>query len=65
MHSIKGFTAHAINKHRNRTGTVWQDEFFDRMVRHQEEKAEKWDYIRQNPVPQGAGGAGRRLPLFV
>jgi putative transposase len=31
----------------------WQQGFFDRLVRHSESYAEKWEYVRQNPVRAG------------
>ncbi|MFZ1692622.1 MAG: transposase [Flavobacteriales bacterium] len=33
LHSWKSFTAHAINKALNRTGTLWRDEYYDHLVR--------------------------------
>lgn len=50
LHSIKSFTANKINALMRRTGTVWQDESFDRIVRDEGEFLEKWNYIRNNPV---------------
>ena len=50
LHSIKSFTAKKINALMSRTGTVWQDESFDRIVRDENEFLEKWNYIRNNPV---------------
>ena len=31
----------------------WQPSFFDHVIRHDESEAEKWEYIRQNPVRAG------------
>ena len=33
-----------------RKGAVWQEEYFDRIVRDEAELFEKWNYIRNNPV---------------
>lgn len=33
IHSIKSFTAHEINKALNRSGAIWQQESYDRMIR--------------------------------
>ncbi len=52
-HSIKSFSSHAINKHRGRTGAVWQDESFDRIIRDQDELAEKANYMLNNPHKAG------------
>ena len=32
-----------------RRGRVWQDEYFDRVVREEKEFAQKFDYIQSNP----------------
>jgi hypothetical protein len=34
-------------------GIQWQRNFFDHRLRHNESKAEKYDYICQNPVRAG------------
>ena len=47
---IKGRSAKAINQRLGRTGPLWMDESFDRIIRNETELAEKIDYIRQNPV---------------
>jgi REP element-mobilizing transposase RayT len=31
----------------------WQQGFFDHLIRHGESYAEKWEYVRQNPVRAG------------
>ena len=31
----------------------WQHGFFDHLIRHSESYAQKWEYIRQNPVRAG------------
>lgn len=31
----------------------WQKGFFDHVIRHSESYAEKWEYVRQNPVRAG------------
>lgn len=53
MHSIKSYSANQINKLLNRTGTVWQDESFDRIVRDKHELMEKMNYIVNNPAKRG------------
>jgi len=53
IHSVKSFSALKINQHRGSQGSVWQDERHDRIVRHEAEFLEKWQYIRLNPVKQG------------
>jgi hypothetical protein len=51
--AIKGASAHSINKALKRSGTVWQDESFDHVVRHAESLEEKIRYIRDNPGRKG------------
>jgi REP element-mobilizing transposase RayT len=50
---IKGRSAHLINKIFDRRGPVWQEEFFDHVLRGNESLAEKVDYICQNPARAG------------
>ena len=47
LHSWKSFTAHQMRRHP--TGRVWQDEYFDRIVRDEKEFVEKLRYIVKNP----------------
>ena len=35
------------------TTRIWQREFFDHVLRSEESYAEKWEYVRQNPVRAG------------
>jgi non-canonical purine NTP pyrophosphatase (RdgB/HAM1 family) len=53
VHSIKSFTATQINRGRGRIGSVWQREYFDRLVRSAAEMEEANRYIQQNPVRAG------------
>ena len=53
LHTVKGFTAKAINRGRNRNGSVWQDERFDRIIRDDRELQDTWEYVRNNPVEAG------------
>jgi thiamine-phosphate pyrophosphorylase len=53
MHSIKGGSAHAVNKFLGRKGHVWQEEFFDHVLRSSESCKEKAGYIWMNPVRAG------------
>jgi len=53
MQALKSTSAHRINKLLGRFGKVWQDESFDRALRHEESITDKLDYILGNPV--GAG----------
>jgi len=34
-------------------GQIWEEGFFDHLLRNDESMGEKWDYIQQNPVRAG------------
>ena len=53
MHAIKGVSARKINVLLDRCGPVWQEEFFDHVLRSNDSVAEKMDYICRNPVRAG------------
>lgn len=50
LHSLKSFTSNRINRLFNRKGSIWQEDYFNRIVRDEAEFLEKWNYIRNNPV---------------
>jgi len=49
MRGIKGVSARLINHSRGTTGSIWQDESQDRIVRNEDEAIEKAQYIFDNP----------------
>ncbi|MDR3515966.1 MAG: transposase [Azospirillaceae bacterium] len=49
MRSWKSFTANRMQRGKTRQGTIWQDEYFDRIIRNDAEYNEKQDYILNNP----------------
>ena len=53
MHSIKSYSAKAILKHRGGSGSVWMEEYFDRIIRSEDDFNEKLDYITNNPLKRG------------
>jgi REP element-mobilizing transposase RayT len=53
MHAIKGAAASRINRTLERSGPVWQEEFFDHVLRSNESLGEKVNYVCQNPVRAG------------
>jgi REP element-mobilizing transposase RayT len=53
MKGIKGASARLINEYRNTTGTVWQAESWDRIVRDADELEEKLQYMANNPIKAG------------
>ncbi len=46
----KTFTARAINRITGRSGTLWQRDYFDRIVRNEEHLTRCIRYIRNNPT---------------
>jgi REP element-mobilizing transposase RayT len=49
IYSWKSYTANLIQREFGRQGGIWQEEYFDRVVRDDEEYAQKRDYILNNP----------------
>lgn len=49
LHSVKRFAAREINKCLNRSGGLWLDESFDRLVRSKDHLEYNLVYIRNNP----------------
>ena len=64
MHSIKSYSAKQIPKVMAHIGTVWQIEWFDRLVRDETEFQNTWEYIRQNPVQAGLSNAPEAYPFL-
>jgi type I restriction enzyme, R subunit len=48
MKSWKGFTAREINKRIGKTGALWQDEYWDRLIRSERHFFKVAEYIREN-----------------
>ena len=53
MKGIKGASARLLNLQRNRTGRVWQEESWDRIIRDVAKFDEKLQYMYDNPVKAG------------
>src|SRR6202045_1873781 len=51
--SIKSFTAHEINKREQSKGSIWEEEWHDRLVRSEKDLEEKFAYITRNPWDVG------------
>ncbi len=64
LHSIKSFSAHEVNKVMKRTGPVWMDESFDRMVRSESDLHKTWNYIWNNPRKIGLVGPMEEYPYI-
>ena len=50
LHAWKSFTANRLQRLHRRTGCVWQDESYDRVIRSPDDLVEKASYILTNPV---------------
>ena len=48
--SWKGFTAREINRRIGKSGELWQDEYWDRLIRNERHFFKVAEYIRENPV---------------
>lgn len=53
MRGIKGASARRVNERAKTTGSIWQDETFDRIIRDESEFFEKLQYIMANPRTAG------------
>lgn len=62
---VKGGGARRINLALGRSGSVWQDESYDRIVRDEQEFEEKWNYMRENPVRARLVAEPDDYPFFV
>ena len=52
VHSWKSFTAHRFSQDYCRRVPIWQQEYFDRIVRDEKEFFDKAQYIMNNPFKQ-------------
>ena len=50
IHSWKSFTAHKFQIEYGRKVPIWQEEYFDRIVRDEKEFLDKAQYILNNPL---------------
>jgi len=60
---MKGLKRRISNASRaNSTRLRWQPGFFDHLIRNDESYAEKWNYVRENPVRAGLVTSGDDWP---
>lgn len=62
VYTWKKFTANTINKRLGRSGSLWQREVYDRLVRNENELNKVVDYILQNPVKAGLVNEWKEWP---
>ncbi len=53
MHSLKSYTAHAINNATGGNGKVWQDGYYDYALRNLVDAERKLRYVLGNPLREG------------
>jgi REP element-mobilizing transposase RayT len=53
MQAWKQWTSKRMALELNFNGHVWQEEFFDHVLRSSESYGQKWVYVRENPVRAG------------
>lgn len=65
LHSIKRYSALAIQRARGERGPFWQREYMDRIVRRPGEAEEKLNYIENNAVKAGLCEKAAEYPFMV
>ena len=53
MKAVKGRSGHFMNLALKRSGPVWQEEFFDHVLRSNDSLVDRVEYVCQNPVRAG------------
>ncbi len=53
MHSWKSYTANKANEFLGRTGMFWQSEYYDHLIRDQEDFVHQVNYVLSNPSKAG------------
>ena len=62
--SVKGRSAHRINKHRRARGRLWQPGFHDRAIRAEEDLQRIGEYVIHNPVRAGLVSTIEEYPFW-
>jgi putative transposase len=50
VHSWKSFTAHKFSQNGDRKAPIWQEDYFDRIIRDEKQFLDKAQYIINNPL---------------
>jgi len=53
MQAWKQWTSKRITRELGLPAPIWQEEFFDHVMRSTESYSQKWNYVRENPVRAG------------
>ena len=62
MRAWKQWTSKRMARELNFSGTIWQEQFFDHVLRSGESYSQKWDYVRQNSVRAGLAASADEWP---
>jgi REP element-mobilizing transposase RayT len=60
----KEWTSKYLHRRHGFESALWQDRFFDHLLRSEENYAEKWSYVQQNPVRAGLVADGEAWPFW-
>ena len=60
----KEWTTKHLHRRHARTADLWQDEFFDHVLRSDESFTQKWLYVQQNPVRAGLVAKAEDWPYW-
>lgn len=53
MQRWKEWSSKRMSRGLRLSGTIWQEEFFDHVLRSSDSYSQKWDYVKENPVRAG------------
>jgi putative transposase len=53
MQAWKQWTSKRMARELSFSGNLWQEQFFDHVLRSTESYSQKWDYVRENPIRAG------------
>ncbi len=62
MQRWKEWSSKRISRELKLSGRLWQEEFFDHILRSSESYSQKWDYVQENPVRAGLVKSSDRWP---
>lgn len=62
MQAWKQWTSKRIRRELNLSGTIWQAEFFDHVLRSSDSYGQKWDYVKENPLRAGLVASADKWP---
>jgi non-canonical purine NTP pyrophosphatase (RdgB/HAM1 family) len=65
LHSVKRHCAASINRRRDTQGPLWQPEYFDRIIRSDDEMDAAHEYIEMNPVRAGLVSKPGEYPFLI